>query len=75
MCQCTIKGRGLAGCTLTQVIPESILGLGNPQSSQRYYVSVIPGKCGAIASSCFNNSFSYKLLLQFSLILLLSDAV
>jgi hypothetical protein len=26
MCQCTIKGRGLANCTLTQVIPDSSLG-------------------------------------------------
>jgi len=36
MCQGTTKGRGLAGCTLIQVNPDSSLGLGNPLSSQRH---------------------------------------
>jgi hypothetical protein len=75
MCQFITKGREIAGYTLTQAIPDSSLGLGNPPSSQRYYVSVIPGKCGDTALSCANTSFYYKLLVQCSLILLQSDTV
>jgi hypothetical protein len=36
MCQSTTKCRGLAGCTLIQVNPDSSLCLANPLSSQRH---------------------------------------